>query len=84
MNDDIERIAVTVPVVAPEGASLCDALDRLLETGVVVSGSIAIKVADVELLYIGLQLVACSWDTARGKLGAAPPAKKRERDGSGT
>jgi len=46
--------------------SLCDALDRLLNTGAVVVGEICISVADVELVYLGLQLVLASVETARG------------------
>ncbi len=46
--------------------SLCDAIDTLLDTGVVVSGTIRIRVADVDLIYVALEVMASSWDIARG------------------
>ncbi len=46
--------------------SLCDAVDTLLDTGVVVSGTLRIRVADVDLIYVALELMASSWDTAKG------------------
>lgn len=48
--------------------SLCEAVDRLLHKGVVLRGEVAISVADVELLYLGLQVLLASTDTARGFL----------------
>ena len=54
------RLRMCVP--APR-TSLCDALDKLLDTGVVVVGELTIKVADVELLYVSVQLVAGSWES---------------------
>ncbi|MBY0262279.1 MAG: gas vesicle protein [Phycisphaerales bacterium] len=45
--------------------SLCEALDRLLHKGVVIRGEVAISVANVELLYLGLQVLLASTDTAR-------------------
>ena len=42
--------------------SLCDALDRMLNQGVVLSGDIVVSVAGVELLYIGLRGLICSMD----------------------
>ena len=52
--DDLERV------------SLCEALDRILNKGAVVAGEVTISVADVELVYLGLQLVLSSAETARG------------------
>ncbi len=42
--------------------SLCDALDRILTKGVVIYGDIAISVAGVDLLYIGLRGLVCAID----------------------
>lgn len=44
--------------------SLCEALDRVLHKGVVVRGEVVLSVAQVDLVYLGLQLVLCSTDTA--------------------
>lgn len=40
--------------------TLVDALDRVLEKGAVVAGDIMIRVADVDLVYIGLRLMISS------------------------
>jgi hypothetical protein len=50
--------------------TLCDLLDRLIETGVVARGSIVISVAGIELIYIELSLLVASVETAFG-----PPKK---------
>jgi Gas vesicle protein len=40
--------------------ALCDALDRVLETGAVIVGEVMLTVADVDLIYLGFQLVLTS------------------------
>jgi hypothetical protein len=52
-----------------EQVSICEALDRVLNKGVVLAGEITISVADVDLVYLGLQLVLTSVEAAREKLG---------------
>ena len=49
-----------------ERISLCEVLDRVLNTGVVVVGEVVISVADVDLIYLGLQLTLTSVETANG------------------
>ena len=49
-----------------EQRSLCELLDRVLNTGVVVVGEIVISVAGVDLIYLNLQLLLTSVETARG------------------
>ncbi len=44
--------------------TLCEALDRVLHKGAVVRGELVISVADVDLLYLGLQVILCATDTA--------------------
>jgi hypothetical protein len=51
-----------------ENLSLCEALDRVLNKGAVVVGELTISVADVDLLYLGLQVILASIETARGVL----------------
>ena len=48
-----------------ERVSLCEALDRILNKGAVVSGELTIAVANVDLLYLNLQLVLTSVASAR-------------------
>ncbi len=50
-----------------EHISLCEALDRVLNKGAVVAGEVTISVANVDLIYLGLQVVLASVDTIRGK-----------------
>ncbi len=53
--------------------SLCEALDRVLHKGIVASGEIVISLADIDLVYIGVNLTVASVDTARQlKLTMAP------------
>ena len=48
-----------------ERVSLCEALDRVLNKGAVVVGEVTISVADIDLIYLGLQVVLTSIETAR-------------------
>jgi hypothetical protein len=45
--------------------SLCEALDRVLNKGIVVAGEVTISVAGVDLVYLGLQLTLMSVETAK-------------------
>lgn len=62
MSNESEHLAKNI--------SLCDALDRLLNKGVVITGDITISVAGVDLLYIGLRGLVCAID-AMGELPAS-------------
>ena len=44
--------------------SLTETLDRVLNKGVVVYGEVVISVANIDLVYLGLQLVLTSVETA--------------------
>ena len=54
--------------------SLCEVLDRVLNKGVVVAGEATISVADIDLVYLGLQVVLTSIETARQASRRAPVA----------
>jgi hypothetical protein len=43
-----------------KNATLVEALDKVLEKGAVVNGEVAISVADVDLIFIGLRLILTS------------------------
>ncbi|MBI4720317.1 MAG: gas vesicle protein [Chitinivibrionia bacterium] len=58
-----------------EGISLCDVLDRALNSGVVVAGDIVISVAGVDLIYLNLQLLLTSVETASGLKLTGEPAR---------
>jgi hypothetical protein len=61
-----------------ERVSVCEVLDRVLNKGVVVAGEVTISVAGVDLLYLGLQLVLTSIETAQSNLcNGRPPGGLR-------
>ena len=43
--------------------SLAEVLDRVLHKGAVVVGELTISVADIDLLYLGINLILTSVDT---------------------
>lgn len=49
--------------------SLCELLDRVLNTGVVAVGEIVISVAGVDLIYLNLNLLLTSVETACAQTG---------------
>jgi hypothetical protein len=66
------------------GDTVLELLDRVLNTGVVLAGEIAITVADIELIYLRLQLLLSSAETARqaGWLSPEPHFGKLSRKAS--
>lgn len=73
-----------------QGVSICEVLDRVLNKGVVVAGEVTISLAGVDLVYLGLNLVLTSIETARGSLangrtadGQAIDIGKGNANGSG-
>ncbi len=54
------------PLPESQEVSLCEALDRILNKGAVLFGEVMISVADIELVYLGLQVILASMETARG------------------
>ncbi len=60
-----DRLANGSRLDAAESVSLCEALDRVLHKGVALRGDIVLSVADVDLVYLGLQLILSSTETAR-------------------
>lgn len=48
-----------------EHLSLCETLDRLLNKGVVVAGEVTLSVANIDLIYLGLQVIITSIQTAQ-------------------
>ena len=48
--------------------SLCEALDRILSKGAVIVGEVRISVANIDLIYLGLQIVVSSVATLRDEM----------------
>jgi hypothetical protein len=40
-----------------EDVALVDLIDRLIDSGVVLTGDVVLSIADVDLVYLGLRLV---------------------------
>jgi hypothetical protein len=51
-----------------EHVSLCEALDRVLNKGAVIVGEVRISVANIDLIYLGLQIVVSSVATLRDEM----------------
>lgn len=52
-----------------ERVTLIDALDKVLEKGAVIQGDVAIRVADVDLVYLGLRVILTSISKAEEMSG---------------
>ena len=66
----------TLAIDAESDTSLLDILDHVLNSGVVIQGSIVISLAGVDLVYVGLNVVLTSVETAlrnmdQPRIGAA-------------
>jgi gas vesicle structural protein len=53
---------------AQDDVSLLDVLDHVLNAGVVIHGSMVISLAGVDLIYVGLNVVLTSVETALRQL----------------
>ncbi len=49
--------------------SLLETLDHVLNRGLVIAGEITISVADIDLIFVGLNVMLSSVETAREVLG---------------
>lgn len=77
MIESSKADAILTPAQSEEQeASLLDILDHVLNAGVVLHGSIVISVAGVDLVYLGLNAVLTSVETALKQL--SPPAEQRK------
>jgi gas vesicle structural protein len=63
-----------------EELSLLETLDHVLSAGLVIAGEITISIADIDLIFVGLNVLIGSVETIEGVLGqrrtAAPPASE--------
>lgn len=60
--------------------SLLEILDHVLNSGVVLHGSLVISLAGVDLVYVGLNVILTSVETALRSMNRTLPAKQsRER-----
>ncbi len=73
MDADILQIGSS----GEDEASLLDILDHVLNSGAVIHGSLVISLAGVDLVYVGLNVILTSVETALRQMNQAPPARRR-------
>jgi hypothetical protein len=74
MPNDFESVAVLGG--GEEEVSLLEILDHVLNSGVVIHGSLVISLAGVDLVYLGLNVVLTSIETALNNLQIEEKRKK--------
>jgi len=57
-------MSTTYAVDENEQIALCEAIDRILNKGAVIVGEATISVANVDLIYLALQVMLSSVETA--------------------
>ena len=57
--------------------SLLDILDHVLNSGIVLHGNLVISLAGVDLVYVGLNVILTSVETALQSISRARPAETR-------
>ena len=72
-DDQAARDELTVH----EQLTLSEIVSRVLDRGAVISGDVMIRVAGIDLVYLGLQVVLTSVETAR-TWSSLPPRRPPE------
>ena len=75
MPNDLE--AIPLAETSEEEISLVEIIDHVLNAGVVVHGSLVISLAGVDLVYLGLNVVLTSVETALRSLHSAEGKSRR-------
>jgi gas vesicle structural protein len=65
---------VIVGTDSADDVSLLDIIDHILNAGVVIRGSLVISLAGVDLVYLGLDVILTSVETAIRYLQLQPPS----------
>jgi hypothetical protein len=70
----------------PEGerVALVELVNRVVDKGVVLHGQLTISVADVDLLFLGLQVLLCSADRMMAPLTLETPSPPAAPAGEGS
>jgi hypothetical protein len=75
MSTEPETIR-TLTIDGESDISLLEILDHVLNSGVVIHGSLVISLAGVDLVYVGLNVVLTSVETALRNLDTGSPASR--------
>lgn len=67
MTSPFEQVLISSDLKELEDAdlSLLETLDHVLNRGLVIAGEITISVADIDLIFVGLNVLVSSVETAR-------------------
>jgi Gas vesicle protein len=60
----------------PDDFSLLDILDHVLNQGIIIRGNLVISLAGVDLVYLGLDVILTSVETAMRHIAPSAPAKQ--------
>lgn len=79
----VRQMAEPRDILQPQGAehepSLLDILDHVLNAGVVLHGSVVISIAGVDLVYVGINAVLTSVETALRTLDSGSDLQQRRK-----
>ncbi len=65
-----------ITLTGDDEASLLDILDHVLNSGVVIHGSLVISLAGVDLVYLGLNVILTSVETAVRHMNASQQRRR--------
>lgn len=71
MVDPDVLVASSEAVLGSRDGRLVDLVDTLLDAGVCLRGELWLSVAEVDLVFLGVDLILCSHDRIRAGQGAA-------------
>ncbi len=71
MSTDGDSIS-TMSIEGESDISLLDILDHVLNSGAVIHGSLVISLAGVDLVYVGLNVILTSVETALRNMDGEP------------
>jgi hypothetical protein len=71
MADPDVRLASPESVLDSRDGPLVDLVDTLLDAGVCLRGELWLSVAEVDLVFLGVDVILCSHDRIRAGQGAA-------------
>jgi hypothetical protein len=80
MTSPFEQVLISSDVEQLEQAdlSLLETLDHVLNKGLVIAGEITISVADVDLIFVGLNVLVSSVETANEVVRARSMRRQEE------
>lgn len=81
MSDGGKDRPAAVELLDGEGSSLLDAVDSLLDRGVLLEGDLVLGLADVDLIYLKLSTLLAAADRILGKTARLPPDDAQDRGG---